>query len=103
VIRTGSDESDYASELYVMAADGASPHRLTRTSRLSERAPSWSPDSSRIAYARQREPFTTSLFEMNADGSCGSAIAVDPRGDVSYGEPAWHPVELGSGEGALSC
>jgi Tol biopolymer transport system component len=56
---TGSDEVDFANELYVMDADGGNPERLTETERLDEESPSWSPDGERIASAR-RGPRTSS-------------------------------------------
>jgi TolB protein len=102
-IRTGSDESEYANELYVMDTDGASPRRLTRTNELSEAAPSWSPDGSRIAYAAQAEGFTKTVRVINVTGTCGRVIAGDPRGDIWYAEPAWRPLIGRSGEGARSC
>jgi Tol biopolymer transport system component len=103
IVRTGEDESAYADELYVMNADGRKPRRLTYTSELSERAPSWSPDGTRIAYARQDSGFTKIVAVVNADGSCGREIAADPRGNTWYSEPAWRPGAGRTGEGALRC
>ncbi|HWJ51170.1 MAG TPA: hypothetical protein VNR42_09125, partial [Solirubrobacteraceae bacterium] len=81
-IRTGEDESQYANELYVMNADGTGAGRLTHSSELDELEPTWSPDGTRIAYARQAEGFTKTIAVINADGSCGHEIAGDPTGDV---------------------
>ena len=90
-IRTGEDESEYANELYLMNADGTGAQRLTNSSGLSELAPTWSPDGTRIAYARQAEGFTKTIAVVNANGSCGHEIAGDPTGGVWYTEPSWRP------------
>jgi TolB protein len=102
-LATGEDESAYANELYVMSADGREPRRLSHTGMLSELAPSWSPDGTRIAYARRGSSFTMVVAVVNADGSCGSEIAADPRGDTWYSAPAWRPRGTRTGEGALHC
>jgi len=102
-LATGEDESEYANELYVMNADGTGAERLTNSSNLSELAPTWSPDGTRIAYARQAEGFTKTIAVINADGSCGHEIAGDPTGDVWYSEPSWRPGRPGVPEGAMSC
>ncbi len=102
-IRTGEDESEYADELYVMNADGTGAERLTHSPELSEFAPSWSPDGTRIAYARQAEGFTKTIAVVNADGSCGREIAGDRAGNVWYSEPSWRPVRPRFPEGAMSC
>jgi Tol biopolymer transport system component len=86
-VRTGEDESAYADELYVMNADRHDPRRLTNTREMSELAPSWSPDGTRIAYERQGDGFTKIVAVVNADGSCGREIAADPRGNTWYSVP----------------
>jgi dipeptidyl aminopeptidase/acylaminoacyl peptidase len=45
-----SNRADGDRELYIVNADGSGEHRLTFND-LFERAPAWSPDSSRIAFA----------------------------------------------------
>ncbi len=102
-IRTGEDESEYASELYVMNADGTGVDRLTHSSALSELAPTWSPDGSRIAYAVQAEGFTKTIAVINADGTCGREIAGDPKGGVWFTEPSWRPGRPRVPEGAMRC
>jgi Tol biopolymer transport system component len=103
VIRTGEDESEYASELYVMKADGTGAQRLTHTSGLSEIGPTWSSDGTRIAYARQAEGFTKTVAVVNADGSCGHEIAGDPTGNVWYTEPSWRPSKPRVSQGPMRC
>jgi Tol biopolymer transport system component len=103
VIRVGEDESEYANELYVINADGTEAHRLTRSPQLSEFAPTWSPDGTRIAYARQAEGFTKTIAVINANGSCGHEIAGDPTGAVWYTEPSWRPGRPRVPEGAMHC
>jgi Tol biopolymer transport system component len=52
----GSGELD----LYLMRANGLDPRRLTRT-RASEGAPSWSPDGTRLVFARDSSIFVLKL------------------------------------------
>ncbi len=60
-------------DIYVTDPAGGAPRRLTRTARLFEEAPAWSPDGSRIAFARLT--FQTqfdgkeSIYVMNRDGT----------------------------------
>jgi Tol biopolymer transport system component len=102
-IRTGEDESEYANELYVMNADGTGAHRLTHSSKLIEFAPTWSPDGTRIAYARQAEGFTKTIAVINANGTCGHEIAGDRAENVWYTEPSWRPDRPGAHEGVMRC
>lgn len=102
-VATGEDESAFANELYLMDADGRNPRRLTYTSELSERAPSWSPDGTRISYARQGSGFTRVVAVINADGSCSRTIAADPKENIWYSDPAWRPGKVGSGGVPARC
>jgi Tol biopolymer transport system component len=101
--RTGEDESAYADELYVMQADGRDARRLTYTRERSELAPSWSPDGTRILYARQDSGFTKIVGVVNANGSCGREIAADPQGTTWYSDPVWRPGTGHPSEGQLRC
>jgi len=54
-------------DIYVMNPDGSNQTRLTNT-REFEIDPDWSPDGTKIAFARQVE-YAYEIFVMNADGS----------------------------------
>jgi Tol biopolymer transport system component len=79
-----------------MDADGDDQRRLTETESLDEAAPSWSPDGSRIAYAREGPArFTQQLMIVNADGSQPTRLIGDAsvaKIDVPwFTAPAWRP------------
>jgi hypothetical protein len=70
--RCGSDECAYAGELYVAAADGSGPVRLTR-GEGDETRPAWSPDGSRILFTSDRnlpDGDSAEVYSVAADGSC---------------------------------
>jgi Tol biopolymer transport system component len=78
-------------ELYVMSVDGSNQTRLTNSSESSTFA-AWSPDGSRIAFARGTSPTATTrgtrqIWVMNADGT--GAQQVTAEGD-NY-RPRWSP------------
>ena len=87
----------HASELYVMNADGSEQRRLTRT-RAEEAYGAWSPDGTRIAFARTLEDDEDDfeLYVMNADGTCETRLTNNEFEDKM---PAW----TGSGGGRLEC
>lgn len=59
----------YAAELYVARADGRSVRRLT-TTRADERRPTWSPDGSRIAFARAADDRRGyAIYTVRPDGT----------------------------------
>jgi Tol biopolymer transport system component len=87
----------FAKELYVMNADGSGKRRLTRT-RASEHDAAWSPDGTRIVFARTRddERDDFELYVVNADGTCERQLTDNTAEDHA---PAW----TGAGEGPLEC
>jgi Tol biopolymer transport system component len=88
-ITAGSDTSRYAAELYLMDADGGHQRRLTTTPSLEESFPRWSPGGSRIAYERRGDAFRTRLFQVNADGTCPTAIT-PAHGSSWFSLPIWN-------------
>ena len=76
-------------DLYTVGADGSGLSRLTRLKGV-EGDSSWSPDGSRVAFTRARNPEKGpfEIWVVNADGS-GLARLTRHRG-FSFG-PAWSP------------
>jgi dipeptidyl aminopeptidase/acylaminoacyl peptidase len=57
-----------AGDIYVMNADGTGQTRLTSDPGR-EIGPAWSPDGTRIAFLRFRDPTASAVYIMDADGS----------------------------------
>jgi Tol biopolymer transport system component len=79
---------DMAGDIFVMNADGTGVENITRTERISESAPDWSPDGRRLVYVRCAECTTSDLYVMNADGTEVRRLTQDPALD---GAPTWSP------------
>jgi dipeptidyl aminopeptidase/acylaminoacyl peptidase len=116
--RDGEDEKKATGQLYVLPADGGEPRRLT-DGKASVESIAWSPDSSRIAFARRvpdeayeeeddrRRPprrFTRVFFKLDGVGWIGDrrkhvfVVGVDggderqlTHGDSENDSPAWAP------------
>src|SRR5256885_1752386 len=81
-----SSNRDGNFEIYVMAADGSAPTRLTN-SPGSDLEPTWSPDGQRIAFTSIRG----GIFEIHIMGADGSAPTVVWSGGGDALEPSWSP------------
>ena len=68
-----------------MNADGTGTTRLT-SSNANDRSPTWSPDGSRIAFARSSDG--GHVWVMNADGTGAKRLTDD---QAEEGEPSWSP------------
>ncbi|MDE0043220.1 MAG: DPP IV N-terminal domain-containing protein [Candidatus Poribacteria bacterium] len=76
--------------IHVMNADGSNPVMLTEAGRwVYEWNPTWSPDSRRIAFAKQTPDGFKDIFSMNADGSDLRYLTQTHRVEEEY--PAWSP------------
>jgi Tol biopolymer transport system component len=106
----GFDGPVATSDLFTIAPDGSGLHRLTKTPKLSESAPSWDPSGRRLAYTRASEPeslgFGDSIVEANADGSCPRRLLGRPGKGLHFGPglyaPVWQPGP-GREAGPMSC
>jgi hypothetical protein len=91
----GSDECRFTGELYVAAADGSDPKRLTRNEG-DDAAPRWSPDGSRILFTSDRNlPSVGTLsrdshevYSVAADGGCLTWVT---NGSPASGMATWRP------------
>lgn len=76
--------------IYVMNADGTNPVILTKEDRWAyESNPTWSPDSRRIAFAKQTPDGFKDIFSINVDGSDLKNLTQTHRVEEEY--PAWSP------------
>ena len=77
--------------LWLMRNDGTDLRRLTRDDFRTPNAAAWSPDGTRIAYARPHhvdDRWESHLWLINADGTGNMQFTA---GDVWDDEPAWSP------------
>ncbi len=85
---TDNQLNSITAEVYAMSADGTgAPARLTDNAE-EERAPSWSPDGTRIVFMCRRGGSDFELCVMNADGT-GQVQLTDNT--VLDATPAWSP------------
>jgi hypothetical protein len=89
--RCGAHECWYAAELYVAAADGSAPRRLTHNEG-EDATPAWSPDGSRILFTSDQnlpEGDSAEVYSVAADGSCLTWLT---NGTPANDAPAWRPI-----------
>jgi TolB protein len=73
--------------IYSIDSVRGAAQRLTSGSEASE-GPAWSPNTHRIAYARQVGPANWDIYSMNADGRGKHPLIGGPRQELA---PAWSP------------
>jgi len=79
-------------EIYTMNPDGSDRRRLTFDSRL-DSDPAWSPDGSKIAFAKfalPLNPNSSQIYVMNADGSDQRQLT-QLTANRYHGHPTWSP------------
>ena len=74
-------------DIYLMDADGANVQQIT-ASDVDERAPTWSPDGTLIAYSKRHEPFNDDIFAMTIASGAETNLTDTPGSD---GFPRWSP------------
>jgi TolB protein len=76
-----------------MNADGSDQKQVTfafrDTSGQSSDFPSWSPDSSKLAFTFSQGGSNTEIYSMNADGTAKTNLTNDPSSNST--SPAWSP------------
>jgi TolB protein len=82
-----NQQNSVTAEIYAMSPSGGSPVRLTNNTE-EERAPSWSPDGSRICYMCRHGGNDFEICVMNADGSGQTQLTDNADTDAT---PTWSP------------
>jgi Tol biopolymer transport system component len=91
----------FINDIWVMNADGTSPEQMTETSSMIHNvSPTWSPDSTRIAYSTVEctpaeppacgEPIASGLHVMNADGT-EKTLLLNEGNQIRSGQLSWSP------------
>lgn len=80
--------TDSRFDIFVMTVDGTNTEQLTSTG--TDYSPSWSPDGSRIAFARRGHEGGSDVYVMDADGSNVRQLT-DGEAGVTNRNPTWAP------------
>jgi len=78
---------DVNSDIWVMSADGTRQVQLT-SGAAADTQPAWSPDGSRIAFARSPGGCCSDIYVMDADGTNVTQVTTGPDPDNA---PTWSP------------
>ncbi len=78
-------------DVFVINPDGTGETNLTGSQTGSQENPSWSPDGSKIAYARFVPNVGGAIWVMNADGSAKVEVAPHSSSTGIAQGPAWSP------------
>ncbi len=84
---TDAEKNKYWSHLHVVDASGGDARPFT-SGEVSDNAPRWSPDGTRIAFLRTKDK-QTQLWTMPADGGEARPLTRLDEGDI--GAPCWSP------------
>jgi dipeptidyl aminopeptidase/acylaminoacyl peptidase len=89
---SGVSRAESDTEIYVVAPDGTGLRALTATPGVSEMAPAWSPDGTRLTFLRNARTGGGELVVIDpstGDETFSADIPMDPRSDVQ--PPEWSP------------
>ncbi|KAA1415813.1 DUF4091 domain-containing protein [Nocardioides humilatus] len=84
-----STTADGNVEIHSIAVNGTDDRRLTNDA-APDGFPSWSPDSTKIAWSRGTQATGANIWVMNHDGSGATPLTSSPAG-TSASKPTWSP------------
>jgi Tol biopolymer transport system component len=85
-IAFASSRSDEGSEIWLAAADGSNPERLTRGPGFDQESPSWSPDGRRVAFESWGRDSHADIWTAEVGGGAVRQLTRDPGDDNA---PSW--------------